>query len=221
MPSGGTLPGTPKSVPDTAAGGSGFGPDSSLTRQENVARLERALYGSLNEADARRNAGANGGGGLSASSGTGIGQSGSGNVAGSDEEATEAANGGLVVSIASSEIAGTEKAPQDRAAPPALAGLETETQAGEVPAGGGLGGREGANRRGKLAGVGSALDEGEMKDIPAADNDSVLAAQIRAAAEREQDPQKRACLWKEYRRYKGLPEKSGEPNTQLCATTEY
>lgn len=224
MPSGGTPPGTPKPGSDTAAGGSGFGPDSSLTRQENVARLERALYGSLNEADARRNAGANGGGGLSASSGMGVGQSGSGNVAGSDEEATEAANGGLVVSIASSEIAGTEKASQDRAAPPALAGvagLETETQAGEAPAGGGLGDREGTNRRGKLAGVGSALDEGEMKDIPAADNDSVLAAQIRAAAEREQDPQKRACLWKEYRRYKGLPEKSGEPNTQLCATTEY
>lgn len=188
-----------------------------------MARLERALYGSLNEADARRSAGANGGG-LSASSGTGIGHSGSGNVVGSDEEATEAADGGLVVSIASSEIAGTEKASQDRAAPPTLAGvagLEPETQAGEVPAGGGLGDREGANRRGRLAGVGAALDEGEMKDIPAADNDSVLAAQIRAAAEREQDPQKRACLWKEYRRYKGLPEKSGEPNTQLCATTEY
>ena len=186
-----------------------------------MARLEHALYHSLNEADARRNAGANGGGGRSVSSGTGIGQSGAGIAAGSDAEATEAANGGLVASIASSEIAGTEKASQDQAAPPTLAGLETETQAGKEPTVGGLGDREDANRRGKLAGVGSALDEGEMKDIPAADNDSVLAAQIRAAAEREQDPQKRACLWKEYRRYKGLPEKSGEPNTQLCATTEY
>lgn len=189
-----------------------------------MARLERALYGLLNQADARRNAGANRGGGLSTSSGTGIGQSGVGTATGSDEEATAAANGGLVVSVPSSEIAGTEKASQDRAAPPALAGvagLKTETQAGEVPAGGGSGDRERANRRGKLAGVGSALDEGEMKDIPAADNDSVLAAQIRAAAEREQDPQKRACLWKEYRRYKGLPEKPGEPNTQLCVTTEY
>ena len=225
MPSGGTPPGTPESGSDTAAGGSSSGPDPSLTRQENVARLERALYGSLNEADARRNAGADGrGGGFSASSETGIGQSGAGIAAGSDAEATEAADGGLVVSIASSEIAGTEKASQDRAAPPTLAGvagLEPETQAGEVPAVGGPGDREGANLRGKLAGVGAALDEGEMKDIPAADNDSVLAAQIRAAAEREQDPQKRACLWKEYRRYKGLPEKSGEPNTQLCATTEY
>ena len=189
-----------------------------------MAQLERALYRSLNEADALRDAGANGGGGLSASSGMSIGRSGAGNAEDSDDEATAAANGGFVASIASSEIAGTEKASQDQTAPPALAGvagLETEAKAGEVPGAGGSGDREGADRRVKLAGVGAALDEGEMEDIPAADNDSVLAAQIRAAAEREQDPQKRACLWREYRRYKGLPEKSGEPNAQLCTTTEY
>ncbi len=44
-------------------------------------------------------------------------------------------------------------------------------------------------------------------DIPSANNDDVVAAQIRQAAEAEQDPQKRARLWNEYRRYKGLPEK--------------
>ena len=216
--------GAPPSESDAAAGGSGSGSDQSLTRRENVARLERALYRSLNEADARRDAGANGGGGLSASSGMSIGRSGAGNAEGSDDEATAAADGGFVASIASSEIAGTEKASQDQIAPPALAGvagLETETKAGEVLGVGGSGDREGANRRAKLAGVGAALDEGEMEDIPAADNDSVLAAQIRAAAEREQDPQKRACLWREYRRYKGLPEKSTGPNAQLCTTTEY
>lgn len=216
--------GTPKPGSGVTAGASGSGSDPSLTRRENVARLERALYRSLNEADARRDAGANGGGGLSASSGMSIGGSGAGNVEGSDDEATAAADGGFVASIASSEIAGTEKASQDQIAPPALAGvagLETETKAGEVLGVGGSGDREGANRHAKLAGVGAALDEGEMEDIPAADNDSVLAAQIRAAAEREQDPQKRACLWREYRRYKGLPEKSGGPNTQLCTTTEY
>ena len=216
--------GTPKPGLGVTAGASGSGSDPSLTRRENVARLERALYRSLNEADALRDAGANGGGGLSASSGMSIGRSGAGNAEDSDDEATAAADGGFVASIASSEIAGTEKASQDQTAPPALAGvagLETETKAGEVPGAGGSGDREGADRRAKLAGVGAALDEGEMEDIPAADNDSVLAAQIRAAAEREQDPQKRACLWREYRRYKGLPEKSGEPNAQLCTTTEY
>ena len=216
--------GTPKPGSGVTVGASGSGSDPSLTRRENVARLERALYRSLNEADALRDAGANGGGGLSASSGMSIGRSGAGNAEDSDDEATVAANGGFVASIASSEIAGTEKASQDQTAPPALAGmagLETEAKAGEVLGAGGSGDREGANRRAKLAGVGAALDEGEMEDIPAADNDSVLAAQIRAAAEREQDPQKRACLWREYRRYKGLPEKSGEPNAQLCTTTEY
>ena len=41
-------------------------------------------------------------------------------------------------------------------------------------------------------------------DIPSADNDSALAAQIRRAAENETDPIKREQLWNEYRKYKGL-----------------
>jgi hypothetical protein len=43
-------------------------------------------------------------------------------------------------------------------------------------------------------------------DIPSADNDSALAAQIRRAAENETDPNKRKLLWDEYRKYKGLAE---------------
>ena len=42
-------------------------------------------------------------------------------------------------------------------------------------------------------------------DIPAADNDSVLAAQIRRAAESETDPERQARLWSEYRKIRGLP----------------
>jgi len=42
-------------------------------------------------------------------------------------------------------------------------------------------------------------------DIPAADNDSVLAAQIRRAAESETDPERQARLWNEYRKIRGLP----------------
>ncbi|MBL78923.1 MAG: hypothetical protein CMH70_02620 [Nitrosomonadaceae bacterium] len=41
-------------------------------------------------------------------------------------------------------------------------------------------------------------------DIPSVDNDSMLAAQIRHAAENETDPMKKTLLWKEYRKYKGL-----------------
>ena len=43
-------------------------------------------------------------------------------------------------------------------------------------------------------------------DIPSADNDSALAAQIRRAAENETDPNKKKLLWDEYRKYKGFTE---------------
>jgi hypothetical protein len=42
------------------------------------------------------------------------------------------------------------------------------------------------------------------KDIPNANNDDVIASQIRLAAEIEQDPVKKQKLWNEYRKYKGL-----------------
>ena len=43
-------------------------------------------------------------------------------------------------------------------------------------------------------------------DISSADNDSILEAQIRQAATDETDPEVRAKLWNEYRRYKGMPQ---------------
>ena len=43
-------------------------------------------------------------------------------------------------------------------------------------------------------------------DIPDAEDDSVFEAQIRAAAMAETDPDTKKNLWNEYRRYKGLPE---------------
>ena len=52
------------------------------------------------------------------------------------------------------------------------------------------------------------LDNGKLpEDIPPANNDDIIAGQIRAAALAEPDPQRQAKLWNEYRRYKGLPEK--------------
>ncbi len=45
------------------------------------------------------------------------------------------------------------------------------------------------------------------EDIPPANNDDIVAQQIREAAINEQDSQKQAKLWNEYRRYKGLPER--------------
>ena len=43
------------------------------------------------------------------------------------------------------------------------------------------------------------------EDIVDVDNESILAKQIRAAAERETDAEQRKHLWNEYRKYQGLP----------------
>jgi len=51
-----------------------------------------------------------------------------------------------------------------------------------------------------------SLGSGKLPDdIPPVDNDSILEAQIRSAAERETDPKIKKKLWDEYRKYKGLP----------------
>lgn len=50
------------------------------------------------------------------------------------------------------------------------------------------------------------VDNGKLPDdIPPANNDTALEAQIRQAALQEPDPKVRAALWEEYRKYKGLP----------------
>lgn len=50
----------------------------------------------------------------------------------------------------------------------------------------------------------SANNGAVPEDIPAANNDDAIAAQIRLAAEAETDPEIRQKLWNEYRKYKGL-----------------
>jgi hypothetical protein len=51
----------------------------------------------------------------------------------------------------------------------------------------------------------AALNNGKIpEDIPPADNDGVLEAQIREAAQNESDPEIQKKLWNEYRKYKGL-----------------
>jgi hypothetical protein len=54
-------------------------------------------------------------------------------------------------------------------------------------------------------GITSSSTNGRVpEDIPSADNDDVLSAQIRTAAEAETDPETRKKLWNEYRKYKGM-----------------
>ena len=57
---------------------------------------------------------------------------------------------------------------------------------------------------------GSGANGALPEDIPDANNDDVVAAQIRLAAEIEKDPVKKERLWNEYRKYKGLPIKDNE-----------
>ena len=69
-------------------------------------------------------------------------------------------------------------------------------------------GADGLETEGAQPEQSAILDSGKIPDdIPAADNDSVLEAQIRQAATEEKDPGVRASLWDEYRKYKGLPTK--------------
>ena len=107
-------------------------------------------------------------------------------------------------SVASRSVSGTEAAPEtdarDEADRPGAAGSETGTQAGSATYA-----PDAASASAQSAP--DAPNNGNVPDdIPAADNDSVLEAQIRRAATAETDPEIRAKLWNEYRAYKGLPQ---------------
>jgi len=62
------------------------------------------------------------------------------------------------------------------------------------------------NKNGNYQGSVSTANGKHPDDIPSANNDSALAAQIRRAAVNETDPIKKKLLWDEYRKYKGLTE---------------
>lgn len=178
--------------------------DPSLTQGENVERMDRALARSLNKYDARRNAQSQGGGGSPPATAGGAAGTAPGAAGGAFPEL---GSGG---SIASSEISGTETNPQVPAG--ALGGPTQVSDVTELspalgsPPGGGE--QDTPDRTAGRVPIGRrpVLGSGKLpEDIPAADNDSVLEAQIRAAAMQEQDPHMRERLWNEYRRYKGLP----------------
>lgn len=149
--------------------------DPSLTRAEKLARMDVALSRSLDQFEACHAVS----GQAAAPTPAAAGQT--------TPDAAATLGGDPVRSVASSEIAGTE-APSVRgesapSTPPASVAMPVATAvAGQA---------QGPLPNGRLP-----------ADIPAADNDSVLAAQIREAAMQETDPEKRKRLWEEYRRYK-------------------
>ncbi|TNE36451.1 MAG: hypothetical protein EP348_07035 [Alphaproteobacteria bacterium] len=180
-------------MPAAAAGAGGgdcrdYGVDykksEGLTKEEITERMDKALFNSLNKYDdclqqpQSRSKGAEGG-----SSGGGEG-GGSGNGSGS-------AN-----STAASGIQGTDAAKKSAGDRPdaAAAGVNSGNAAGDNQA-----------SAGKLP-ENSAMANGKLpEDIPSADNDTILQQKVREAAMNEPDPEKKAKLWNEYRKLKGIP----------------
>lgn len=163
--------------------------ESGLTREERIARMDRALTRSLNRfEDCQQTGSASASGGLSGGGGSGDG---------GDGDAGEASGG--VSSRATSDIAGDEG--QDSAS----ASEAPNPQTPEARAAGDIEGDE--TDEAPVRAASRTADNGKVpEDIPPADNDSVLEAQIRQAAIDETDPELKKRLWNEYRRYKGLPQ---------------
>jgi hypothetical protein len=169
--------------------------EKELTTQEQIAALDRALNRGLGEYDEKllreqerikastpndnRDGGGDGG-----ASGTGEGSEGDGSEGGgSDGEGSEGE---------------------------AAQGQGSEREGGE-PGGSAGGNREGDRTGARRAGgpEDSSTDSSDRgrdteqpSDIPDGSDDDVVARQLREAAEKETDPELKAKLWEEYRRYK-------------------
>ena len=168
--------------------------DPSLTQDEKIAIMDRAFLKSLSKYDGCQRSQANSGGTATNTAGGNIGASGSG------QEGSSAASGGE--SVATSDMTGQEK-PKTK---------ESETDQSSNAAWSEPKGQKESEIFDDVkgtAGQPASVGNGKLpEDIPPADNDSVLEAQIRQAAINETNPELKAKLWNEYRKYKGLPAKN-------------
>lgn len=209
-----------------------YADDPNLTREERIARMDRAFQRSLSRFEECQSERAGNGGGPGGGTGSGDGGSnGSGEIKGTESAGADAADGeasGAETSTAASDISGPDapaEAPSSSGASTAssdVTGDEPAVTASTAP------GTTSPNPDGKWtrpddaestpSSEDSAADEEPVReaartpgsgkvpeDIPPADNDSALEAQIRQAAIEETDPELKKRLWDEYRRYKGLP----------------
>jgi hypothetical protein len=157
-----------------------------MTRAERIAEMDQAFLESVHRFDdcTLSKQGPSSGLDLTGESGSsGDSESNAGN-----EEDSKSRQSGYE-SSASDEMSGTES----ESFP--VAGMEAESMSAE-------------DLDDKPVTFDRSSDNGAVpEDIPDANNDDVVAAQIRTAAEIETDPEKKEKLWNEYRRYKGLPVK--------------
>ena len=205
--------------------------DANLTREERIARMDRAFQRSLSRFEECQSERAGTGGGTGGGQGSGAGGgAGDGELSGTEGSGTAGSESdGAETSTAASDISGPD-APVDA---PSSSGASTATSdvTGDEPAvtaSTSSSTSSTSNPDGKWTrpdDVESAESQEEFpagdepkreatrtqgggkvpEDIPPADNDSALEAQIRQAAIEETDPELKKRLWDEYRRYKGLP----------------
>jgi hypothetical protein len=91
----------------------------------------------------------------------------------------------------------------DSAASEAMQGTEAETEQEAVAASDASSAVSSEDNSEQV--LSGPADNGKIpEDIPPAENDDAIAAQIRIAAEAETDPEVRKKLWNEYRKYKGM-----------------
>ena len=166
--------------------------DGKLTREEAISRMDEAFYESLSKFDACQVSQSSASDNASASSGGGSNGAGSNGSGANEMGAGEAGSSGIS-SVASPDLSGTS------------APIENGVSATVTSKGGDVSTAMSARGTKKNIRAGTQTGSGKIpEDIPSADNDSVLQAQIRQAAMNETDPETRKKLWNEYRKYKGL-----------------
>jgi hypothetical protein len=180
--------------------------DPSLTHEERLRLMDKAFLESLEKFElcrakekvaALEGAGSNGTTAVGDSPG-GTSEESSGNSSGNSSGKTGGTSAGE--STASSAMSGTQVPENTSSAEGIETAAQGSLQGSQNPKE--VDGKAGGNKTsGKMKQANGKLPE----DIPTAQNDDALAAQIRYAAENETDPVKREQLWNEYRKYKGLP----------------
>ncbi len=167
--------------------------DELLTREEKIALLDKALLDAVNDFDPCQ---------TKPSSAPGVSVSGGGGLTGKQNSGgQESASGGASTSSVDSLPVGDIQGDAPVAAP--VNGIKNR------------GGARNESIFAKASGTNAPQSSSNGKvpeDIPALNNDDIIAQQLRQAAMEEKDPQQRAKLWNEYRRYKNLPVKE-EPKT--------
>jgi hypothetical protein len=174
-----------------------YADDPTLTREERIRLMDKAYYKSLNQFElcqsANKMAGTSDGGATTAGTN---GANGSSDNSGDSSSEKEGASAGE--SVASSTMSGTELSKVSSA-------TENNSKVEESDV---ISGSQSENNENSMNKRNISAGNGRLpEDIPSADNDGALAAQIRYAAENETDPVKKVQLWNEYRKYKGLPQK--------------